>query len=364
MDQEKIGLFIKQLREDKGWTQEELANKLFIVRETVSKWERGKRVPEIETLKQLAEVLNVSIEEILAGERSPKENITLELYKNHYKLKKQLKLAFTYMFLILLLFLGYYFINQYNSTSIYTLSAENENFMIDDSLLIKTREKIYFNLNNIHSLNGVDIDKIELYYNYDNEAKTIYSTNKTDIIILDYINNEEYFLWENFDDLKDNFYIRIFYDTSYEDIKLAFVKDYTNNNLFFNTSKNKKNDNEPNENTRNELNKDIENIMMSKFSNDNQDYYYYSKKNADYNLDFSYILSSSIINLTVSKNDNLIEEYIYYLNGDCLEYNDYEENSYSFKYENDIFTCLSGECKSNDEMVKKFLFFIDNLNSI
>ena len=61
MNQEKIGLFIKQLREDKGWTQEELANKLFIVRETVSKWERGKRVPEIEILKKLAEIFDVSI---------------------------------------------------------------------------------------------------------------------------------------------------------------------------------------------------------------------------------------------------------------------------------------------------------------
>ena len=46
MDQEKIGLFIKQLRNEKNLTQQELADKLSVSFKTISKWECGKGLPE------------------------------------------------------------------------------------------------------------------------------------------------------------------------------------------------------------------------------------------------------------------------------------------------------------------------------
>ena len=60
---------IKRLRQQKGMTQELLAEKLHIVRQTVSKWEKGLSVPDSEMLVRLAEVFEVSVSELL-GETS------------------------------------------------------------------------------------------------------------------------------------------------------------------------------------------------------------------------------------------------------------------------------------------------------
>lgn len=56
---------IKRLRQQKGMTQEILAEKLHIVRQTVSKWEKGLSVPDSEMLVRLAEVFEVSVSELL-----------------------------------------------------------------------------------------------------------------------------------------------------------------------------------------------------------------------------------------------------------------------------------------------------------
>ena len=59
MDQEKIGLFIKQLRNEKNLTQQELADKLSVSFKTISKWECGKGMPDIGMLVPLGEKLGV-----------------------------------------------------------------------------------------------------------------------------------------------------------------------------------------------------------------------------------------------------------------------------------------------------------------
>ena len=58
---------IKKLREEKGMTQDELAEKLNVTRQAVSNWETGKTQPDIETLTRLAEIFDVSVERIIYG---------------------------------------------------------------------------------------------------------------------------------------------------------------------------------------------------------------------------------------------------------------------------------------------------------
>ena len=70
MNTEKIGLFIKELRNEKKLTQKELAEELSITVQAVSKWERGKGLPDISYLEDLSKIFEVSILEILKGERS------------------------------------------------------------------------------------------------------------------------------------------------------------------------------------------------------------------------------------------------------------------------------------------------------
>lgn len=74
MDQIKIGKFIAELRKEKGLTQEKLGEKLGVTNKTVSRWENGNYMPDIEMLSILSEELDVSINELISGERLDAES--------------------------------------------------------------------------------------------------------------------------------------------------------------------------------------------------------------------------------------------------------------------------------------------------
>ena len=70
MDNTKTGTLIKELRKEKGMTQKELAQILHITDRAVSKWERGLNAPDIALLEPLAKALDVSVLDLINGERS------------------------------------------------------------------------------------------------------------------------------------------------------------------------------------------------------------------------------------------------------------------------------------------------------
>ena len=90
-----------ELRKKSGLSQEELADRLGLSRQAVSKWERGLSFPDVSMLEPLSELLGVSIMEILAGERQPKDgtltreeaqeliNASVELSDNEIRHKKE-----------------------------------------------------------------------------------------------------------------------------------------------------------------------------------------------------------------------------------------------------------------------------------
>ena len=63
-----FGERIRTLREEKGMTQQKLADQLFVTRQTVSRWENGSRYPDIITAKSLAIILDTSLDALMAGE--------------------------------------------------------------------------------------------------------------------------------------------------------------------------------------------------------------------------------------------------------------------------------------------------------
>ena len=69
MDQKRIGSFLKELRKEKGITQEQVAEKLNVSARTVSRWETGRNMPDISLLVEIAELFDVTIPEIINGER-------------------------------------------------------------------------------------------------------------------------------------------------------------------------------------------------------------------------------------------------------------------------------------------------------
>ena len=69
MDQTKVGGFLKELRKEKGITQEQFAEALGVSGRTVSRWETGNNMPDISILVDIADFYDVSIPEIINGER-------------------------------------------------------------------------------------------------------------------------------------------------------------------------------------------------------------------------------------------------------------------------------------------------------
>lgn len=69
MNQEAIGKFISACRKDKGLTQIQLAEKLNITNRAVSKWETGKSCPDASIMLKLCDILDITVNELLSGER-------------------------------------------------------------------------------------------------------------------------------------------------------------------------------------------------------------------------------------------------------------------------------------------------------
>lgn len=88
MDQVKIGSFLKELRNEKHMTQEQLGEKFNISSRTVSRWETGRNMPDISLLIELAEYYEIDIRELLNGERKSE--------KMEENLKETLKMVVDY----------------------------------------------------------------------------------------------------------------------------------------------------------------------------------------------------------------------------------------------------------------------------
>jgi len=75
-------LFIKELREQQNMTQKELADRLQVSFQTISKWENGKSLPDLEMMSNLCQIFGISINELLSGERISIEELQLRSEKN------------------------------------------------------------------------------------------------------------------------------------------------------------------------------------------------------------------------------------------------------------------------------------------
>lgn len=87
---------LKKERKKKGWSQEELAAKLFVSRQSVSKWENSQNYPSIEVIINLSDLFGTSIDELLKSD----EELTKKVIKDSQKLAyPKLKAAFDVLFL-------------------------------------------------------------------------------------------------------------------------------------------------------------------------------------------------------------------------------------------------------------------------
>lgn len=92
MDLIRVGKFIAKCRKDKCLTQQDLADRLFITEKAISKWETGRCMPSVDILKELAEIFNITVDELLAGEINTQkhEEILMDTLKVSEKRRKRI----------------------------------------------------------------------------------------------------------------------------------------------------------------------------------------------------------------------------------------------------------------------------------
>ncbi len=112
MNQERIGKFIASCRKEKKLTQEQLADKLNTTSKSISRWENGKTMPDYSILKSLCDELDISINELLSGEKIKTNNYELaanenldSILKEYYKIKKQKSIIKNILIVVSILFL-------------------------------------------------------------------------------------------------------------------------------------------------------------------------------------------------------------------------------------------------------------------
>lgn len=178
MNQEKIGQFIKQIRKDNKLTQKELADKLGVTYQAVSKWENGKNVPDVAILKEMSKMFNIDIDEILDGEKKDKKN-------NLYGL-------IIIILLIVLLGIGYLLYNNNDDYEFKTITTTCSDFKISGSAAYN-KDKATIYISNVEFCGKEDTNKYKsitctLYETYNNTKTKISDCNKKkDINLEDYL---------------------------------------------------------------------------------------------------------------------------------------------------------------------------------
>ena len=105
MNQVKIGRFIAECRKSKNLTQMQLAEKLGITDKAISKWERGIAMPDTSIMLELCDILSISVNELLSGEKNMENNqnneqILLDMAK---ELEKKNKTIWTSMCVLMII---------------------------------------------------------------------------------------------------------------------------------------------------------------------------------------------------------------------------------------------------------------------
>ena len=175
MNQEKVGQLIKKLRQDNKLTQAELAEKLGVTYQAVSKWENGKNVPDIATLKEISKLFNIDIDDIINGEK--KEKIK---NNNKYLITGIGIIALLFIF-ILIIIIHIINNNHEDKIEINDISATCEKFNVTGSL-VHSNDKSYIRISNIEFCADDDVvyKEIEctLYEKNGNIINKITSCNK------------------------------------------------------------------------------------------------------------------------------------------------------------------------------------------
>ena len=234
---------IYNIRKKRDITQKELADLIGVSDRTISKWENGSTVPDLETIKKLCNELGISPDSIVKSEKNYKDR--LQDFKRmvgkfiNYILKNIFLISFIVVFILLLA----YFINNYNTIRIYNLTYESKNITFKDGYFFKTKVLNIITINNI-KLEKINYEptstKIELYTYLNGDKHVIYESNSLNNIYIEESKSYSDLLTKDvIENIKNNLYIKVYTtdidnnNYSYES-KLILKQKLNNNKLCYN----------------------------------------------------------------------------------------------------------------------------------
>lgn len=320
MNQEKIGKFIRSLRESKKMTQDNLADEVGVTRQAVSNWELGKAIPDSGILLSLSELFQVTINELLKGEKDYKdtkeneelENIALNLVDEYniksLRIKRIMKISVIIITAILLTFFLYYFVTSYNTISVYKLEGEGNKFFTYNGIMINTKQKSYIRLGELQSDNEENIEQVTLYYYDKNHKKRIiYKDSKSDILITETYGYGECISYNDLKYIQKKLILEIKYSDNQKDkINLSIKKDFTNSLLLY-IKKEKSVNNKDTDYESGLLMKEIDSKM--KEYGTKEDYYYTYERNID-GKKVNFLYSNYDLTITIDY-ENIMEVWNY-----------------------------------------------------
>lgn len=321
MNEKQIGPFLKSLREERYLTQDQLSEILLVDRTTISKWESNKSIPLNDTLTLLSEFYNVSVNEILAGERFTKEElnfknarVTLSLLAKKNKLRLVLYITIALLILTLSVFFIYYFIATYKSIHIYSIRGIGECeecLNTKNGLVIISKDDIYIRIGSFYNMKNekVEIRKVDFYVVDNGQEKVIYSGDPSTVIV-DVQDGKQYLNVSKLKRGKHSYYLRVYIDDdTTENIKLTISNDFTNDDLIYTY-----------DNNTNKF--DYPKTIISKLKNNKN--FEYDEKNLTYILNKENLKIECYVNLNgcdfLIENNGIEIRYYYDYFDNILEY--------------------------------------------
>lgn len=341
MDYEKTRILIKELRNKKNISQEQLAEKLFCDRTMINKIENGTRFLSIDELILLSKALDVSLEELVAGEIKQKNNI--EIINNKFyeylktlniKLKKMYLSVCILILMMILCFVGFaifYFFHNYGSIRVYNFYGKSEKYEIIDGLLVMSKRKIYFKINEINP----EVSKIIIESEISGKRKKIYEGD-TNVVLDDFYGYSAFIDYDSFINGKQKIFVVI----NEEEIELIFEEDFVNDGFFY-----QKVDKISEETNKNE--KKFPSKINELFTcNEGEGCYLKQEEKI--------IIFNNNILTVMPENNNYI--YIYDIDNKILDFqnNVDSQKNVTINAKDDTLVCVSGDCNNKDNIYNEF----------
>lgn len=245
---------LKRIRNEKNLTQKQLADMINVSDRTISKWEKGRSVPDLITIQNLCSKLEISLSSIVNNKETfvDKFNrVKLKFYKFlNYMFKNIFIIVFFVSFLLLLIF----FLNNYNTVKVYTLKHENKDIYFNHGYFFQTKTVNILTIENI-SIEKIDYEPkeitLELYTYRSGDAFIIYKADSFDNIYIDEnISGLDVLSKDMIESIKSGLFLKIKItdknDKTYDyETKIVLNKRYSNDKLFYKTFKINEQDDEP-----------------------------------------------------------------------------------------------------------------------